>query len=418
MDGPEIPIEKLAAFEVKKPLGGGSPEPPDPPEEPGDGGDELTDQLKEQITQLLGVDENQRSDEEKALLEKHKDFVATQKQDDGAEVEARIAELAEKGEENLTDEEKKFLEDNAEAVEAYVSKDNSVLQLMQAEGFLEEGTFDNSMEGLQAYLAKRDEVAFEKKLQNYFEDQPMLKQVKEHLDKKLPIQSLFMRQQKPAILANELPKITDEMDDKAKANVTKVYEQLIRQAYKSKGVDDVAIEAIVKTAQDGGKMADTAEAAKQMLSADFDAQIEAYEKEEQAAVDAQLEALQQERNQAIEIVTKNDFGGGLKIPTADIEGFKNYVGKVVKSDGVTTMSDEKYSKLTLAQKLWLDYIVYKDFKLPNIVTNTSKLLFGKANKDNSKRTPPGGGSGGSASRSGSIPLLDFEGIANSKKLGF
>lgn len=316
-------------------------------------------------------------------------------QESDEEIQAKLDELAKKEEKDLTDEEKQYIEKYT----APPDEISSVKNTLQARFGLEfEGTFENNETGLTSLVEEAAPKLAQQMLANYFESVPYMSDFYKHVVvEKKSLETFLAKNEKPAFQNIEIKDTTDVTDDKVKEQLISNQKAIFKMDLAAKGVSEEDINGLIDLAEASGKLFEKAKAAQANLVNNHKAQVEAKLKEEETRIKADQLAVQQEFTKAVEMVTKNNFDG-ISIPETDVKAFKDSLTRL-DAKGYSVL-DYKREKLTLAQRLLLDYIVFKDVKIPGLnikAQQQSKTFsFRKASEDNNVRN--GGrvrGSGGS-----------------------
>lgn len=327
-----------------------------------------------------------------------------------------LEDILKKDEADLTPEETKQLEDNEDLVRAIVNKDITIIdQLSGTENFVQEGTFEDSLEGIQSYLVERDKTRDKNVVTDFLESYPEVNALYEHtIVGKKPLITFLAQQNKPAILDSKIEAITESMTDDQKANITTVHEAIVTANLKASGIDDVTIAATIEGAKTKGTLKPLADSSLVSMNKNFNDQLAAVDKvatekadSAKLAVDAEIEKV------------KTMIRGGKLIDTVGVsktdEGnFIKYMSIPINEKG-ETLADKKYNELTLAQRTAIDYFVYTNFKLPIRMKGSVADKFRVANKANSQRKVVSVKSS-TSERAGMMKGFDREAIA--KNLGY
>jgi hypothetical protein len=336
-------------------------------------------------------------------------------EDANPELVTNLEAVLDKAEDQLSEEESKLIEDNKDLVVAIVNKDVTLIdQLRENENYVQEGKFEDSVDGFQSYLSARDELRDKQTVESFLEERPELKSYYEHVVvNKNPPATYFARQNKPAILDTKIEKVTESMSDDQKKAVTSVQESVVRANLKSNGMDDSIIAGVVETAKANGTLESMATNSLDSMNKTYNSQIEAAEKTFREQEQARIDAEKAEIDKAVGIVKGGRILDNLNVPKADENNFVKFISTPINAKG-ETMADKKYSELSLAQRTAIDYIIYKDFKLPFGRISTVADRFKGAKKANDARRQTSR-SKGDSSREGNVSAISRENIA--KELG-
>jgi DNA-binding transcriptional MerR regulator len=228
----------------------------------------------------------------------------------------------------------------------------------------------------------------EKMLVEHFDAIPYMKAFYEHVSAGRGLETFLASNQKPVF---ETIDIREPNADAAEPVIKQAKEnqrQMIKLELQAKGVEAEEIEQFIDLTESAGKLTERANKAKATLTTNHKAAVAQMMEQEEAAIQQQEAQQAAVNKQVAQMFEKNDFGG-LSIPVADLKLFKDAVFNV---DGQgKSLIQHKREKLTLAQQLFIDYIVLKDFKgigTPKAPQQSKQFVFQKANKENDVR---GGG---------------------------
>jgi hypothetical protein len=145
----------------------------------------------------------------------------------------------------------------------------------------------------------------------------------------------------------------------------------VSEYFKTKGHDEEFIKDMLEDYEDSGKLYDKAAIAQKQLA---NIQREEREKlvEEQKQVQAQTAKQQQEfwENVANVIDEGKEFAG-IRIPEKEKAKFFDYISAPINKNGATKR-DEDYANAELEVKLAVDYLMFKGFKLNDIISTKAK----------------------------------------------
>jgi hypothetical protein len=145
----------------------------------------------------------------------------------------------------------------------------------------------------------------------------------------------------------------------------------VSEYFKTKGHDEEFIKDMLEDYEDSGKLYDKATIAQKQLA---NVQREERERlvEEQKQVQAQTAKQQQEfwENVANVIDEGKEFAG-IRIPEKEKAKFFDYISAPINKNGATKR-DEDYANAELEVKLAVDYLMFKGFKLNDIISTKAK----------------------------------------------
>lgn len=161
-------------------------------------------------------------------------------------------------------------------------------------------------------------------------------------------------------------------------NVT-TQEDLVRNDYKLRGLDDTAINALIDSAKSGGNLKQLAEAAKQSLTSAQEAQKAQMSQQikdaEQAAADAQAKTKADVKS----ILDKGTIAG-VQIPIPNREELQEYLFEPVDSTGASQYAKDS-NELSLENQVFLAYLVKNEMKLESLVKSMVKTSKAQDLKD-------------------------------------
>jgi hypothetical protein len=145
----------------------------------------------------------------------------------------------------------------------------------------------------------------------------------------------------------------------------------VSEYFKTKGHDEEFIKDMLEDYEDSGKLYDKAAIAQKQLA---NVQREEREKlvQEQKQIQAQTAQQQQDfwENVANVIDEGKEFAG-IRIPEKEKAKFFDYISAPINKNGATKR-DEDYANAELEVKLAVDYLMFKGFKLNDIISTKAK----------------------------------------------
>jgi len=154
----------------------------------------------------------------------------------------------------------------------------------------------------------------------------------------------------------------------------------VSEYFKTKGHDEEFIKDMLEDYEDSGKLYDKATIAQKQLA---NIQREERERlvEEQKQIQAQTAKQQQEfwENVANVIDEGKEFAG-IRIPEKEKAKFFDYISAPINKSGATKR-DEDYANAELEVKLAVDYLMFKGFKLNDIISTKAKTESAKNLKE-------------------------------------
>ena len=213
--------------------------------------------------------------------------------------------------------------------------------------------FEDTPEGLLKMTEKLSEKRAEETLDAIFEAFPSVKRHLEFVRMGGDPEKLLAIEQEP-----EWTKF-DITTDEAQKNV-------LRQYFKARGEAQEFIEDTIEMYGDKKILADRAASARKALADHQESRKQALV-EQQKQIEAKNRAAAEETWKSVQkrVNEANDLNG-LPVSVKDRGAFLDYISKPVDRHG-RTQRDLDAAKLDLDKQLTLDYILYKQFKLGNVI---------------------------------------------------
>lgn len=301
------------------------------------------------------------------------------------EINSKLDEIEKKDQTTLTDEEKAFIEAHTEVE---LDEITSVKQDMETTyGIKLDGEFQNSPDGLKLLASEMAPKIGEQMLLNYLSQVPYMREFFDHVvigGKSL--ETFLVKNEKPIFTSIEIKPLAD-VEEASKPKMIDNLKTLLKMDLTNKGNNEDDIVQLIQLYEANGSLYDKAKLAKESLTKAHTAQVDAKIKEEEAKIQAQEQRVQEEFKQVDEMITKNDIAG-IQIPAADIRAFKDAMLRGLDAQGRTLM-DSKRDKMTLAQRVLIDYLIFKDLKVnglqSKVPAQSKSFSFKKANEENNKR---------------------------------
>ena len=278
--------------------------------------------------------------------------------------------------------------DNGEEYGAEPEETSPIEQLMSLEGYLEEAPreYDNSVEGVKAYLEDRDKKRDTEIVKNFLSSDPQLASFYKHtvVEGKDPKTFIKLNHDRPSFMDMDLPAIDGSTTEPEKKKINNQYDSVIKQYYSKKGLPEEAIDGLLESTKNKHELA---KSALEGLKSEYQ---ESINKEEEARKQEQL-IQEQEAKQTLQeinnIIDKNDFGD-FKIPESELGNFKNYVTVPVNKEGLT-QADIAYNSLSVREKLIVDYYIKQKFK-PRFAKVKNNTFFSSVKDKTKDRVNPDG----------------------------
>ena len=342
--------------------------------------------------------------------------VATEPIDAGLEVEDEILDEPEV-DDDLTDDQEYDQEDDrgdedsddevedkplkTKTVEDSDTESNTVVgDILEKLGYDTENEYDDTTEGLLQLTQDVGSQMAEDQLDQLFEKFPL---VKNHLQYVLSGGD-----------SQQFMKAYDPNNDYSKMDVSEgdigSQRAVLSDYFKAKGHDSEFIEEILEDYQDSGKLFTKATRAKDAL-----AQVQTKEREQllegQKSQQAETSKKQKEFwNGVYDTIENSNEFAGLTVPKREKSKFFGYISNPVNSNG-QTQRDIDHGSAEMEVKLAIDYLMFKGFKLDDIIqtkakTSNAKSLRDKISKNEEKIRSSK--KGARRSRGGSVDLDNLD----------
>ncbi len=331
------------------------------------------------------------------------------------EIQTKLDELSAKEETELTDEDKAYI---TKYTAAQVDEITAVKQdIENTYGIKLEGTYENGPEGLKKIAQEVAPALAEQMFLQGLDNIPHMKEFYLHMTEGRSIETFLTKNSKPSFESIELKDATDVTDEALKTKLINNHKQLIELDLKSKGLSEGDIKTFIELYEVRNGLYEKAKESRDSLKARHTAKVDADIKAENDKIAASVEEQKATVKKVEAMITANDFGG-FQIPGADLQAFKDALFKPVDKDG-NSLLDYKRAKLTMEQRLILDYIVLKDLKNIGLTKKDASKVFSfkKASEENKSRDLKlngAGGAGNNGNASFDIKTIDFSKLVVSK----
>lgn len=268
------------------------------------------------------------------------------------------------------------VEDSAEESEEV---SNTVVgDILEKLGYETEQAYDDTTEGLLQLTQDVGAKMAEDQLDQLFEKFPL---VRNHLEYVLAGGE-----------SQQFMKAYDPTNDYSKMNVSEKditsQRTVLSDYFKAKGHDQEFIDEILEDYQDSGKLFTKATKAQEVLAkAQTEQRTAMVEKQKQQRAEA---AKKQKEfwNGVYETIENSTEFAGLTVPKREKNKFFNYISTPVTREG-HTQRDLDHQNAEMDVKLAIDYLMFKGFKLDDIIktkakTSNAKSLRAKISKNDEK----------------------------------
>jgi hypothetical protein len=303
------------------------------------------------------------------------------------EIQTKLDELGTKPETDYTDEDKEYIKKYTQSDEDEITVVRKELE--QAYGLTLETKYDNGPEGLKSLVNDVAPVVAKQIFLEAMGQIPHMREFYEHVASGKTLDTFLLKSTKAPFEGIELKSPDDATDDAHREKLIANSKAMLTLYYKGTGLADDDIESLITLEEGKGTLYDKSKFAQGKLKEAHTSKVAAQLKAEEDRIEAdRLEGIETIK-QIDALITKNDFAG-TSIPAGDIQAFKTALLKPVDANGNTAL-DYKRSKLTLDQRVLIDYFLFKDFKNLGLAKKAESaqktFTFKKALEDNNQRNP-------------------------------
>ena len=308
----------------------------------------------------------------------------------------KAKELSAKSEDELTDEEKEFLTNYNEKANNIVDKVKQALVGDNQDIKLDK-TYTNDGQGIVDLTNDVVEAKAALKFNEFIKSDPSIEKLYKHfVIEKRGLETFLRSNSKPDHKAIKLEKESESNDEAKNNQIIENQRAMVSMLLQKRGVGADEIKVLLDNYEDSKKLYDKAVEASKTLDKEDSAEKQAMLDAEQAAIEQENKARQAAINKVKEVVGKNDFGG-FKIPKEDLQPFLKALVEPINDEGLTRMDVLRNQRLSIEREVLIDYLLYKDMKVPGI-SNLSKqartLAFVKGKKGATRNPLRGAGDGG------------------------
>lgn len=262
-------------------------------------------------------------------------------------------------------------EEDEDDVEATADGEGTIADsIAKALGYEIENTYEDTEEGLVEFTKEIAQNIAEDQINELFQQFPL---VQKHLDFVMAggDSEKFFQAYNPNLDYSQYE------IDKGDLRTQKAF---ISEYFKTKGHDDEFIKDMLEDYEDSGKLYDKATIAQKQLA---NLQREERENliEEQKRVQAETAQKQQEFwEEVANVIDEGKEFAGIRIPEKEKARFFDYISAPINKNGATKR-DEDYANAELEVKLAIDYLMFKGFKLNDIISTKAKTESAKNLRD-------------------------------------
>jgi ribosomal protein L17 len=397
------PEEMEAALEagagIPDDLKGGTPDGEEGTQEE-EGNDEVNQEEIASLTAKAESDPNSLTEDEVAKLIKANVIEDPNKKTDEVDpkIKAKLDQLAKKDATKLTVEEKKFIQDNTPEPALIDSLKETYSKALGVEI---KGDYTNDIAGAQKLADDVSKVRAQSLFEGFIGKDKNLKALYQHfVVEKRGADTFLLKNTEPEFTKIKLDQIKDSNADQVNQAIIGDQKKLLTTYYKSKGNTDDEAKMLIDNFETAGKLYEKAKEAKASLETVFNTAKEAQLKAEEEHRIAEEKSIEDQWNTVRDTLKKNDFSG-FSIPATDHGPFMEAILNQ-NENGISRMDIIRQQRMTLERQLLIDYMLFKDMKIPGLEAKTAKgnrqLVFVKGKEDNKTRKVPTRGADGGLSQ--------------------
>lgn len=251
---------------------------------------------------------------------------------------------------------------------------------------------DDSIEAIEKFYGKREEKVKLSAVQEFMEEVPEVKDLVEHLTKGGSIKT-WKQQQEAKELSIEFDK--DDIDGKA---------NFMLEVYKAKGIPEKRAKLLVEALKDDNELDSELETEVTAIKADRKQKADLDAKREIEQAEAARKANEEVVTKISGIVKQGKLVNDYVIPESDRKTFNEFI--------FSEELPKRYETLNYEQRLMIDYIIFKDFKIKALET---KIVDNSGvNKTKVRIGSSGDGGSGAGSKDNSISLAELKRMSQGK----
>tara|TARA_R110002096_G_scaffold8080_2_gene34250 strand:+ start:1549 stop:2652 length:1104 start_codon:yes stop_codon:yes gene_type:complete len=265
--------------------------------------------------------------------------------------------------------------------------DTIVSEIIAKLGFETDEEYEDTSEGLMKLTQDMGARVAENQLDELFEKFPV---IQKHLQYVLDggDSQKFMQAYDPKM---DYEKMEIKNDD------LQTQRSVLGEYFKLKGHDQEFIDELLEDYQDSGKLLDKATAAKSALG-----KMQVKDREELTAKQASDRKGQEQEtkefwNGVRKTIDESTEFSGIVVPTREKSKFYDYISAPINKTG-HTQRDVDHKEASMDVKLAMDYLMYKGFKLNDIINTKAKTKSAKSLRDKISKSSGGVKSARGASR--------------------
>jgi len=257
-------------------------------------------------------------------------------------------------------------------------EDTIVSEIIAKLGFETEEEYEDTSEGLMKLTQDMGAKVAENQLDELFDKFPL---IQKHLQYVLDggDSQNFMQAYNPKMDYDKMEIKNDDLQTQR---------SVLGEYFKLKGHDKEFIDELLEDYQDSGKLLGKATAAKDALG-----KMQIKEREEltaKQASDRKGQELQTKEfwNGVRKTIDESNEFSGIVVPTREKSKFYDYISAPINKTG-QTQRDVDHKDASMDVKLAMDYLMYKGFKLDDIINTKAKTKSAKSLRDKISKTSGG-----------------------------
>lgn len=266
-------------------------------------------------------------------------------------------------EEELEDSEEDFVIDDEEEEEDEEDIDEEVplvKEIQESIGFEFDEEFEDNEEGIQRLVEESSKKLADQELNRVFSEFPEVQELYEYRrmggdpDK-------FLQTKFPEVDFNEV-----EFDNENEEQ----HEMLVKRELAMRGYEGDDLDAELEDIKNGGILESKAKRALSNLQAKQEEQQEQLLKEQKEKHEEKQKQIKEYWEDVNDYISESTEFKGLKVPSKDKDEFFDYLSKPVQNG--MSQRDLDVQEADLETRLAIDYLIYKGFKLEDIIDRKAK----------------------------------------------
>jgi len=312
----------------------------------------------------VAIDEIEKPVEKEEVKEEVKEAPAVNELDD---IEDEKQEEAEKQIDDSDDQDTITTESNEE-------NDTVVSEVLTKLGYEVEGDYADTADGLAEMTKDVASQIADDRIDEVLESFPL---VKEHLQYVLNggQSEQFMQAHDPNLDYNKFELAQDDLRSQ---------KAILSDYFTTKGHDQEFIKEMVNDYSDSGKLLEKAEAARKALGKVQEQRRGQMVEQQQKLIQEKQQSVQEFWEDVSDTIQESKEFAGLQVPEREKSKFFNWLSQPVDQNGYT-QRDLAHAESSMEVKLAVDYLLYKNFNLQDIIQTKAKTQATKSLRDKISR---------------------------------